>query len=242
MTERKAGSIASDATEEIRRGVVLWAVKQAVAITLFGVAAFLSAGRTDWPGGWSLTGVLTAYFLFTLAFLVPRNPALYAERSGMKRGTKKWDLVLSMLVAYTPLYICIVAGLDMRHGWARPLSTGLWLGSFLVTALGLAVLSWAMMANTFFAATVRIQEERGHSVVSAGPYRVIRHPGYAGSIIYCAGLAGVTGSPWAFVVVAAFLVPLVVRTALEDATLRRELPGYRDYCARTRFRLVPGVW
>jgi protein-S-isoprenylcysteine O-methyltransferase Ste14 len=231
-----------ETAKEVRRGVVLWAVKQAVAIALFGVVAFLSAGRLDWPGGWALTGVLTAYFFFSLAFLVPLNPALYAERSGMRKGTKKWDVVLSMLVAYAPLYLCIVAGLDARHGWARPLSTGLWLGSFCVTAVGLGILSWAMMTNTFFSATVRIQKERGHSVVSAGPYRVIRHPGYAGSIIYCTGLAGVTGSPWAFIVVAAFLVPLVLRTALEDVTLRQELPGYEEYCARTRFRLIPGVW
>jgi protein-S-isoprenylcysteine O-methyltransferase Ste14 len=229
-------------SDKVRRGVAVWAVKQAVAVALFCAVGLLCAGRWDWDGAWALTGVLAAYFVFTLAFLVPGNPGLYAERSGLKKGTKKWDIALSMLVAYTPLWLCIAAGLDARHGWSRPLPIDMRLESLLASALGLGILSWAMMSNSFFAATVRIQADRGQTVVSTGPYRVIRHPGYTGSIVFYAGLAGITGSLWAFVVVAVFLIPLVIRTALEDAVLQRELPGYKDYCARTRFRLIPHIW
>jgi len=226
----------------IRRSVAVWAVKQAVATMLFCVVGLLSAGRPDWDGAWAIFGVLMGYFLFTLAFLVPRNPGLYAERSGLKKGTKKWDVALSMIVAYTPLWICIVAGLDARHGWSRVLPIDVRLESFFAAVMGLAILSWAMMSNSFFAATVRIQADRGQTVVSAGPYRVVRHPGYLGSIVFYTGLAGMSGSFWSFVVVALSLVPLVIRTALEDATLQRELAGYKEYCACTKYRLIPHVW
>jgi protein-S-isoprenylcysteine O-methyltransferase Ste14 len=89
---------------------------------------------------------------------------------------------------------------------------------------------------------VRIQEDRGQTVVSDGPYRAIRHPGYVGGFLFYSGLAGALGSAWCFLTLGVSLALLVLRTALEDATLRRELPGYEDYCRRTRFRLFPGLW
>lgn len=224
------------------KGVKVWTVKQVIGIAIVAALAALVSGRLDWAGGWIFTGFLAVQFVLTLSFLVPKNPGLYAERSGLKKGTKKWDIALSVLVAYTPLLLCIVSGLDARNGWTDPLPSGPRIALTFLSVAGSMLVTWAMLANTFFAATVRIQEDRGHTVVTGGPYGYVRHPGYLGAFLFNVGAVGMLGSSWGFALVALMLIPLVIRTALEDATLRRELPGYMEYCARTRFRLIPGIW
>ena len=101
---------------------------------------------------------------------------------------------------------------------------------------------WAMLANPFFEKTVRIQEERGHHVATGGPYRFVRHPGYVAFILMGFALPLGVGSAWALVPAGLNAALIVARTALEDRTLRRELPGYAEYAQRTRYRLLPGVW
>ena len=101
---------------------------------------------------------------------------------------------------------------------------------------------WAMASNPFFAATVRIQSERGQEVVSAGPYRLVRHPGYLGALVYNLAIPLVLGSLWTFIPALFTIALLVVRTALEDRTLQAELPGYAAYTAAVRRRLIPGLW
>jgi protein-S-isoprenylcysteine O-methyltransferase Ste14 len=112
----------------------------------------------------------------------------------------------------------------------------------LLVALGYAIATWAMLSNRFFSGVVRVQTERGHEVVDSGPYRFVRHPGYAGSLLAGIGFPLALSSMWAWLPLLLVLVVTVVRTRLEDETLRQELPGYDAFSARTRFRLLPGVW
>ena len=106
-----------------------------------------------------------------------------------------------------------------------------------------AILTWSMLVNTHFEKTVRIQTDRNHKVIDTGPYRVVRHPGYLGLIAgFILSAPLLLGSWWAFVPAVASTATLIVRTALEDRTLREELDGYEDYARRVRYRLVPGVW
>ena len=108
--------------------------------------------------------------------------------------------------------------------------------------LAAAFVTWAMTVNKFFSAVVRIQADRGHVVVSAGPYQLVRHPGYAGSIVATLAIPIMLGSLWGLVPAALTTLAIVVRTGREDRMLRRELRGYQAYAARTRFRLAPGIW
>jgi protein-S-isoprenylcysteine O-methyltransferase Ste14 len=108
--------------------------------------------------------------------------------------------------------------------------------------LGYALFLWAMASNAFFAEGVRIQQERGHTVTTGGPYRYARHPGYVGAILSQAATPFLLGSAWAIIPAVASAALYVVRTYLEDQTLRQELPGYEAYAQRTRYRLLPGVW
>jgi protein-S-isoprenylcysteine O-methyltransferase Ste14 len=227
---------------ETRKGVTRWVVKQILGMLVALAVSFAAAGRFDWMGGWLLFGMLFVQFTATLVFLVPRNPGLYAERSKLQKGTKGWDIPMAILVAYGPLYIMIVGGLDARWSWTQPWPIGLSLIMAVVALLGSACTTWALMVNPFFAATVRIQDDRGQSVITAGPYRIVRHPGYAGATLCNIGIALMMGSPWCLIPLGVFLAGVVVRTALEDRTLRSELAGYTDYCARVRHRLIPGIW
>jgi protein-S-isoprenylcysteine O-methyltransferase Ste14 len=135
-----------------------------------------------------------------------------------------------------------VAGLNERWGWAPQLPSWLVVLGVALFVLGFAVVVWAMTANPFFSQVVRIQTERGHTVVSDGPCRVLRHPGYAGLSVSALGSALLLGSVWAVLLWAGYVALTVLRTSLEDSTLAGELAGYREYQARTRYRLLPAIW
>jgi protein-S-isoprenylcysteine O-methyltransferase Ste14 len=174
-------------------------------------------------------------------YVARRNPGVLARRRRVGAGTKGWDVAWAFVAGPLTLLPPVVAGLGVRAGWpTMPLSFAA-LGMVLNTTGGI-LWARAMASNAHFEPTVRIQREIGHAVVDAGPYRVVRHPGYAA---FC---VGTFGAPflllsWPAMTVAPLLaVWFVVRTALEDRMLRQELPGYAEYARRVRFRLVPGVW
>ena len=113
----------------------------------------------------------------------------------------------------------------------------------LVTVLAQDVLlTWSMASNAFFSTVVRIQDDRGHAVASGGPYRFVRHPGYVAAILFYLVTPLMLGSVWTFIPSVLMVLLFVVRTALEDRTLREELDGYWEYAQRVRYRLLPGVW
>lgn len=179
----------------------------------------------------------------TAYFILPKNPEMLAERSRPKAGSKKWDLVILSLFGILTLAEYMVAGLDFRNGWSQDFSQGLQIAGLVVAVIGNdLILVWAMVTNAFFVATVRIQKERKHAVVSSGPYQFVRHPGYAGTILFHLATPFLLNSSWALIPVGLSVILLLVRTALEDRTLQSELAGYKDYAARVRYRLLPGVW
>jgi len=136
----------------------------------------------------------------------------------------------------------LVAGFDDRWGWSPRLAVAVQVAGFAAVALGDVLFAWAMASNQFFSSVVRIQQDRGHTVQTGGPYRFVRHPGYVGTIVPALATPLALGSLWAFIPAALLSAVIVVRTALEDKTLQDELAGYAEYAQRTRYRLLPGVW
>jgi protein-S-isoprenylcysteine O-methyltransferase Ste14 len=225
------------------RGVLAWIIQLIIATVTAGVLLFFSAGRLDWSGGWAFFGLNLFTQLLSAFILIPRRPDLLAERSQVRAGTKNWDRFFAPAVMLTGTVALIVtAGLDARLGWSKPINATLWWAALAIALAGQVFVLWAMYSNRFFATTVRIQEERGHQVVSEGPYRFVRHPGYAGSIIYTLAIPVVLGSWWTLIPAALTTVLLIARTYFEDRTLQAELPGYQGYAAHTPHRLIPGVW
>jgi protein-S-isoprenylcysteine O-methyltransferase Ste14 len=136
----------------------------------------------------------------------------------------------------------VVAGLDVLvYHWSPvpPWTWGLGLGLFV---LGDVPVLWSLVENPYLERIVRIQEERGHKVITTGPYRFVRHPMYVGVFLMIVAWPLLLGSLWALVPAAGMIALMVYRTAAEDRMLLEELPGYQDFASKTRYRLLPGVW
>lgn len=232
------------ATNQPARFIVWMQVVFAVLI-LPGAALFLSGWSLDWPIAWLYLSCSLVFFAASRIAVACIHPDTLRERSKMlgHANTKSWDRVLSPLAALAiPLLILVVAGFDRRLRWSPPLPLWVQWTGFGVYVACYGIGSWALAVNRFFSGVVRIQSDRGHTVVANGPYSVVRHPGYSSSAVGLLSLPLFLDAPWAFLpaVVAAAL--FVVRTALEDRTLRAELDGYDEYALRTRYRLLPGIW
>ncbi len=206
---------------------------------------FLSAGTVNWAMAWLYVGVMIAIGLISRMIVIRTSPDLIAERSKFLKaeGIKAWDKVLAPGVAVVgPVLMWIVAGLDLRFGWLPNIPIVLQIVALLLVVLGYALITWALAVNRFFSSVVRIQTDRGHTVITTGPYRFVRHPGYSGIIISYLATPVALGSLWALIPAGLTVLLLVVRTALEDSTLQSELEGYKDYTQQTGYRLLPGIW
>lgn len=201
-------------------------------------------GNWGWWEAWAYVVVSIAGFVLSRWLAARRHPDLIAERARFMEhaDAKPWDRLLAPLVALGSVVILIVAGVDGRLGWSPAFELPLRVAGLAFVIAGYILGSYALMENRFFSGMVRIQRERGHRVVSSGPYRWVRHPGYAGAIATYLAIPALLGSLWAWLPAAALVAILVVRTRLEDATLRAELEGYEAYAERVPCRLLPGVW
>jgi protein-S-isoprenylcysteine O-methyltransferase Ste14 len=206
---------------------------------------FLASGDWSWGQGWLFTGSMLLFFVLSRVIAIRLHPGFARERvaAGVMQDTKSWDRWLVPIVAlWLPILTLLLAGLDKRLDWSTDLPGWVhWLGLALLV-FGYAVGTWAMAVNAFFSSHVRIQKDRGHYVVTTGPYAIIRHPAYSTGVISLYGAPLLLDSLWSFLPVILLSILTVIRTDLEDKTLLEELPGYREYTEKVRFRLIPGVW
>jgi len=218
-------------------------IQVAAFATLWFSALFGSAGRLDWTRGWIYAALYSAGMAAIGVVVSRSNAALMEERAKWRhKDTKRFDKIF--VATYVPLtYIQpAVAGMDaVRFGWSSMPFPLVYAGAA-VLALAMALIAWTLAVNRYAETTVRIQTDRGHTVVTSGPYRFVRHPMYAGAIGMNLATPLILGSVWALAVSGCISVLFIWRTALEDRTLRRELSGYEEYAARTRYRLLPGAW
>lgn len=199
-------------------------------------------GLSGWWQLWLFLGLILLVLAANVTVMLLRNPTLLRERLKPDRPEKTWDKLVIAAMTLAMVGIFVVAGLDvMRFHWTVAPIPAIAIGAALVLA-GDAIIAWCMGENPFLERTVRKQEERGHHVITTGPYRFVRHPMYTGFIVMTFGIALVLGSYLALAPALVTSVVLVVRTHFEDRALQDELEGYREYAARTRCRLIPSVW
>lgn len=230
---------ATDPKPMSRTSAILYAIGLPLALLAL---VFLPAGRINWAPGWIFIAVLTVAFALSALLLARFNPVIYRARSRFQPGTERWDLTLLALMLPAFVVEIPIATLDAgRMGWSH---VPLWvmLAGYALLIAGIAATTWAQAVNPFFEPGVRIQRERGQRAITSGPYRFIRHPGYAAAIAMFIGIPLALGSWWALLPAAVAIALLTVRTSWEDRLLQAELPGYADYTRRTRFRLLPGLW
>ena len=212
-----------------------------VGMGVYGVLIFGGAGTIFWLEGWLFFGL---GLIGGAAMLLLKDPELIRERIAMpfQKAQKAWDKVFFAL--FIPLWLIwlVLNGMDaVRFEWSHvpwPLKV---LGG-VGLSFGMGLFYWVLRVNTFAAPVVKLQEERGQHVITTGPYAYVRHPMYSGVPFLVLGGALLMGSWYSLAVSAVIIVLFVVRTALEDRTLQRELDGYKDYAQKVQYRLIPGVW
>lgn len=213
-------------------------------IGLVPLLPILISARWRWWEGWAYWLINLGGFVVSRALAARRHPDLLAERarSMQCKGAEPWDKVMSPLVGLGGGLVPLVAGLDARFGWSPDFPLPLKALALVVMLAGYALASYALVENRWFSGVVRIQKDRDQHVVSSGPYAWVRHPGYMGGLFSYLATPVLLDAAWAYVPVVVLCAGLLVRTELEDRTLREKLPGYGDYAARVRYRLLPGLW
>jgi protein-S-isoprenylcysteine O-methyltransferase Ste14 len=203
---------------------------------------FASAGQTDLPLAWAYFGINLGMGVIFAVVLEIVNPGLIAER--FKPGPGEQDRVFKIGISILTVLMLVVAGFDVgRYRWSGPVAPWLQTVALVLVILGYLFMAWATLVNRFFSSAVRLQTDRGQVVIDSGPYRFVRHPGYLGAIPYLA-FGGLALGSWAATVIGGvpMIVMLLRRTLLEDQMLREGLSGYKDYAARVKYRLAPGIW
>jgi protein-S-isoprenylcysteine O-methyltransferase Ste14 len=227
---------------EITPGIRRYILKQVLYLVLVMVALFLGAGTLGWVDGWVLAIIIFMVQSVTGLLLYQKSPELLEERSKLQTGTKTWDVILSGVMAFSTLIMSIFAGLTYRWLGGGFFPAGFQLFGCIIGLAGCALTTWAMYTNPFFSGTVRIQTDRDHQVVSQGPYRYVRHPGYLGVIAFYLAMPFILRLPMLILISGLLIFVAFLRTKKEDQTLIEELPGYYSYSGQTHYRLIPRWW
>lgn len=204
----------------------------------------LISWRWGWWEAWVYAIICILGFAISRALAARRHPGLLAERARFTRheNAEAWDRLLAPLVGLGGGLIPLVVGLDALFDWSPAFNTPVKILALAIILAGYALGSYALIENPFFSGMVRIQTDRGHRVVSSGPYRWVRHPGYAGALVTYLATPFFLDALWALLPAVLLIVALVIRTQLEDKTLQDRLEGYRNYALQVPYRLLPGVW
>ena len=213
-----------------------------ISLALVLAIFFIPAGSLRWPQAW----IFIALYLSAVAWFYlstkKRDPGLLKERMSPQKNVKAWDRRIVRIYSLLLAAMTVLVGLDaVRFRWSH-LAPGWNVLGFGGLALAMLLAFWATRENPFASQVVRIQDDRGHRVCSTGPYAHVRHPMYDGVILSIISFPLALGSLFALIP-AGFIVGLfILRTSLEDKTLQEELPGYKEYAQKVRYRLIPGVW
>ena len=215
-----------------------------IVVVIVPLLPLLISGAWDWWEAWVYGVIGILGFVVSRALAAKRHPDILAERarSMEMKDAKPWDKFLAPVMALGSVIILIVAGLDKLFGWTSPFSLPVKLAALILILFGFVLGSWALMENRFFSGVVRIQTDRGHYVVTTGPYRFVRHPGYVGALWSYLAMPIFLDSLWAFIPTGLLVIVIFLRTYMEDKTLQTEIPGYKEFSQKTKYRLLPGIW
>ena len=210
-----------------------------VAVTsAMALVIFLIAGRRDMPFVWAYLGIVAA---LTMTALVLMDPDLIKER--IRPGPGARDRRVIYVIKFMAWAHLILAALDLgRWELSDTVPPALALAGLIGFASGFGLAVWAMIVNRFFSAVIRLQEDRGHHLITTGPYRFVRHPGYTGILVWVLASPLALGSWLSGIPMLIVAVLILRRLLMEDRFLHEQLEGYPAYAADVRYRLIPGVY
>jgi protein-S-isoprenylcysteine O-methyltransferase Ste14 len=227
---------------KIKKSGFAYIIRIHAQLLILAVAYFIAAGNLNIWRAWLYFGIAAVTYFVSLLILIKHNPGLINERAKERGNTKSWDkVILSLYLLIGFLGTHIVAGLDSRFAWSS-LDMIYMIPGALLYIVATIILITSMLANKYFEATARIQSDRGQQVVKDGPYKIVRHPGYASVLLSFVAIPFMIGSLYALICTAAVFIIIITRTVLEDKMLQKELTGYSQYAKEVKFRLIPGIW
>lgn len=221
-------------TNVIRRLVQVFLI-----LFIQGVILFAAAGTLFWKWVWILL-LLNVVILIINLLVIPVE--LIEERGRSKKDAKKWDKVLTSINIIPTILLYVCSGLDYRFNLTGNVNIIINITGLVLSFSGAMLFTWSMISNKFFSTLVRLQTDRKHTVATGGPYRFVRHPGYVGYIIMSFATPMALGTLWGLIFSGITGILLIIRTALEDTTLKRELAGYAEYAEKVKYRLIPFLW
>lgn len=218
-------------------------LQNTITIVAMGALLFASAGTLHWPSAWvflvasALLGPLCGWWLYRI------DPALLAERLRpvLQKDQPAADKVFMSVFVVAMMAWLALMGVD-RRVQSSDMPVTLQAVGFALFLLSTLFTMWVFRENSFAAPVVKLQAERAQRVISTGPYAHVRHPMYSGMVLFFAGVPLLLGSWWGLVMIPVVVLLFAIRIGIEERTLRDGLPGYADYAARVRYRLVPGIW
>jgi protein-S-isoprenylcysteine O-methyltransferase Ste14 len=208
-------------------------------LILQGAVLFIAAGTLSWKWAWYVL-LLGLLLLLINGILLPAE--LVIERGRKKENVKKWDRIITSIISLPTILMYIFSGLDHRFNWTGDVHIIINIAGLVLIFLGSMIFTWSMVSNKFFSTLVRLQIDRQHTVVTEGPYKYIRHPGYLGYIIFTLATPIALGAFSGLIFSGTIGILLIARTSLEDATLKKELPGYAEYTENVKYKLIPLLW
>jgi protein-S-isoprenylcysteine O-methyltransferase Ste14 len=235
----------SNPSKPVQKLTIYQWIRLVLVYLFIPLVIFVFAWDLRWWQAWAYSVLVFIAGILGRILAEKRHPGLLAERANFEKAedVKPWDKILAPLMAFCIAFpLVIVAGIDHKNHWSP--SFPLWVNilGLVLAACGYAFAVWALIENRFFSGQVRIQTDRGHTVCDTGPYRIVRHPGYLGNILPLAGIVMALSSLWAIIPAVFALIIVIIRTVLEDRTLQEELPGYREYARKIKYRLLPGIF
>ena len=225
--------------------IKLW-ISSIFRTVFFSVALLWPAGTLFWWEAWVVIAIWATYGIVMTAFLLRHDPALLKERLKfvpIHQEQKSWDKIIMLMFFVAGITLYLVPGFDVvRFSWSEPLPFWMRVSAMVIHIPCFVLLGWVMRENTYLSQVVKIDKERGHQVITTGPYAFVRHPMYTIVIVLLFAMPIALGSRYALLLSVFLTVLLVIRTYLEDRTLHKELDGYTDYAKKIRYRLLPGIW
>jgi len=219
------------------------ALRLSMAFVGMSAAFFGSAGTLAWFQAWLYIVIQFSFWTVTAVWMKKHNPELLKDRMAfLKRSAKGWDKII--IVTSTAVFVpyLLLPGLDaVRYRWSSVPLAIVVLG-FVGVIFALFVMAWVIRVNAYLTRFVEVQRERGHKVITSGPYRYVRHPMYASLIILLYSIPVALGSLWTLIPASILTLLFVIRTYFEDQTLHEELEGYNSYSTQVKYRLLPGIW
>lgn len=216
-------------------------IREYISRILILIVLLVFSSDRSWPQAWLFFWLLIGMnIIFHIAVVIP-DPGLYNERGVISPNTESWDKNLLIFYALSGYLSYMAMGFDHRFGWTY-LGEGFFIPGVILMGMSFALSAWSMQVNRFFSSVVRIQEDRGQVVCDRGPYRIIRHPGYFSGFLFYLASPMMLGSITGFIFTLINIMIFVYRIIREERVLTEGLPGYEEYKARVRFRLIPGIW